>query len=83
MAPAGILSFGHCSSFKTWEVTGSPKPMSVMATKMDCVSPVRPVGSAFRFAITSVMPIDATRPQPRANNNKARDLGRIGLFTIQ
>ena len=49
-----------------------------MATKTGCVSPVGPADSAFRLDI--MMPIEATRPQPSANNNRAIDLGRIGLL---
>ena len=54
MAPGGILSLGHCSSLRTWEVSRSPIPISVIATRMAWLSPVGPSGVAFFLAVNCV-----------------------------
>ena len=77
--PLESCPFGHCSSFNTLGVNRSPMPMSAVATKTPAGRPPR---CSVRLADHLVMPIDATRPQPRANNNRARDLGRIGKLLL-
>ena len=73
----GVVSFGQCASFTFSVVKRSPMGMSAAATQMPrALAPV--LASPLPLVITRVMPIDATRPQPSANNSKARDLGRIG-----